>query len=299
MEQNQAYKKQEHLSMVTFIYEVPKFIAVMISSFVSNSILTWLDFVESLGKVVSDGLIITQSKKMSRNLKYEYNYGVGKLEAITTFFCQTIEIGGLLCILIISLMEIIHPEKPSDLLIYVVGLKGINIIADVCFVHKQKQLHTENPSTVTESELFADIGGMAFDIATFLSILIVWLLRNHPATWYISPILSMIIAISLLYVCSKHIRHVLYELTDRTLPEKEQLKILKVISKLNDQYQHFGSINSHYNGIYVDVDIQVEFLPETTYADIEKFRETLQKELEKEIQNCRVSLTITDQREYE
>lgn len=297
MNQKNSYQKQRNLSIVSFIYEIPNVIAVMLSAIVSNSILTWLDFVDSLGKVVSDGLIVIQSRKMSHDLKYEYNYGVGKLEAITTFFCQSIEIGGLLCVIIISIMEIIHPEKPSDLLIYVVGLKVINILVDGIFVYQQNNINQENPSTVTESELFADIGEILFDVVTFISILIAWILRSHPVTWYISPILSILISIFLLYICSKHIRHVIHELTDHTLPEEIQLLILKAISQLNDSYHHFGSINSHHNGVYVDVDICVEFLPETTYEEIEQFRHKIQKELEKDIQNCRVSLLIKERME--
>ncbi len=294
MNQKKGYQKQQKLSIVSFIYEIPNVIMVMLSAIISNSILTWLDFVDSLGKVVSDGLIVIQSRKMSRDLKYEYNYGVGKLEAITTFFCQSIEIGGLLCVIIISIMEIIHPEKPSDLLIYVVGLKVINILVDGIFVYQQNRINKENPSTVTESELFADIGEILFDVVTSVSVLTVWLLRCHPVTWYISPTLSILISIYLLYICSKHIRHVFNELTDRTLPEEKQLLILKAISQLNDSYHHFGSINSHYNGVYVDVDICVEFFPKTTFEEIEKFRENLQKDLEKDIHNCRVSLTIAE-----
>ncbi len=294
MNQEKSYQKQQNLSLFSFIYEIPNVIAVMLSAIVSNSILTWLDFVDSLGKIVSDGLIVIQSRRMSHDLKYEYNYGVGKLEAITTFFCQSIEIGGLLCVIIISIMEIIHPEKPSDLLIYVVGLKVVNIFADGFFLHQQNKIHLDNPSTVTESELFADIGEMLFDIVTLISIFVIWLLRNHPLTWYVSPILSIIIAIVLLYICSKHIRHVIQELTDHTLPEEKQLIILKAVSRLNDSYHHFGSINSRYNGIYVDVDIYVKFLPETTYEEIEQFRENIQKELDQDIQNCRVSLMISE-----
>lgn len=90
MNQKKGYQKQQKLSIVSFIYEIPNVIMVMLFAIISNSILTWLDFVDSLGKVVSDGLIVIQSRKMSRDLKYEYNYGVGKLEAITTFFCQSI-----------------------------------------------------------------------------------------------------------------------------------------------------------------------------------------------------------------
>ena len=85
MNNDQTYKKQQKISSISFAIDIPNVIAVLISAIVFNSILTWLDFVDSLGGFISDAFVMIQSRKMKKNLKFEYNYGVGKLEAITTF----------------------------------------------------------------------------------------------------------------------------------------------------------------------------------------------------------------------
>ncbi len=292
MKEDKTYNKQNKISTLSFISGIPNIIAVSISAIVSGSILTWLDFVDSFGGLLSDVIIMLESRKLSRNLKFEYNYGVGKLEAITTFLCEGIQIGGLLGILFISIMELFDPSKPSDMLIYVVGLKLINILCDLGFVYSQKKLYNQNPTTIAQSQVIAFAGALSFDVATLLSLLVSWLLRNNKVTWYISPILSLLIAIYLLSICVKHIKSAIHELTEKTLPEKEQLKILKVITKLNDKYSSFGSINSKYNGTNVEIDLNVKFNSDTTFEEIQNFKETLQKELEKEIENCRVTLYI-------
>lgn len=94
---DQTYKKQQKISSISFAIDIPNVIAVLISAIVSNSILTWLDFVDSLGGFISDTFVMLQSRKMKKNLMFEYNYGVGKLEAITTFLTLSIQSGGLLC----------------------------------------------------------------------------------------------------------------------------------------------------------------------------------------------------------
>ncbi len=294
MEQKNTYKNQGKLSFFSFLSEVPNFIAVTLSALLSQSLLTWLDFVDSFGNMVSDGLVVIQSRKMSCDLRYEYNYGVGKLEAMTAFFCQSIGIGGLLCIILISMMQLVHPEKPSDLLIYVVALKVVNVAVDIVLWQGQHKIKKENPTTVAESEYLSTVGALLFDVATLFSILLVWLLRNYPTSWYISPILSIAISIGLLLAYIKNIRHSMHELTDRTLPEEEQLKLVSTMVKHISEYEDFGSINSRYNGIYVDVDIEVRFAPDTTYEKIEALRSSLQKDLDAEIANCRVSLIITE-----
>lgn len=292
MNNDQTYKKQQKISSISFAIDIPNVIAVLISAIVSNSILTWLDFVDSLGGFISDTFVMLQSRKMKKNLMFEYNYGVGKLEAITTFLTQSIQSGGLLCVLFISILELFNPSKPSDSLVYVLILKTANILLDSGLLYGQYKINKENHSTVTESELNSFIGSLLFDCATFTSILVVWLLRNNKLTWYISPILSILIGIYLLSRCIRHIKHAVYELTDKTLPESEQFKILKVINEFNDKYFSFVSINSRYNGNYVDIDVVVNFTSDTTYAYMEQFRLELQKELEKEISNCRVKLLI-------
>ena len=292
MTNDQTYKKQQKISSISFAIDIPNLIAVLTSAIVSNSILTWLDFVDSLGGFISDTFVVFQSRKLSRNLMFEYNYGVGKLEAITTFLTQSIQTGGLLCVLFVSILELFDPSQPSDALIYVLILKTVNIILDSLLLFGQYRINKEHHSAVTESELNSFIGSLLFDCATFASILIVWLLRNNKLTWYISPILSILIGLYLLSRCLKHIKRAIYELTDKTLPEAEQLKILKAIVKLDNLYLSFGSINSRYNGNDLEIDVNVKFNPDCTYTQMEEFRTKLQEELDKEIDNCRVALCI-------
>ncbi len=294
MEQQEAYNSQKKLSSLSFLTELPNLIAVTIAAMMSHSILTWLDFVDSLGNIVSDAIVVVQSRKMSKDLRYEYNYGVGKLEAMTTFFCQSIEIGGLLVILVISIMQLINLKRPSDLLIYVVVLKAINVLVDIAFEHEQRKIKNANPSSVANGEYLATVGVLFFDITTLLSILIVWLLRNNPVSWFVSPLFSIAIAIGLLMYCLRNVRNAVNELTDRTLPEKDQLEIMRVLVKYSDEYSSFGSIKSHYNGMYADVDITVTFFPDTTFEEIRRFRNEIQSEMDKDIEHCRVSIIVAN-----
>lgn len=294
MEQQEAYNSQKKLSSLSFLTELPNLIAVTIAAMMSHSILTWLDFVDSLGNIVSDAIVVVQSRKMSKELRYEYNYGVGKLEAMTTFFCQSIEIGGLLVILVISIMQLINLKRPSDLLIYVVVLKVINVLVDIAFEREQRKIKNANPSSVANGEYLATVGVLFFDITTLVSILIVWLLRDNPVSWFVSPLFSIAIAIGLLMYCLRNVRNAVNELTDRTLPEKDQLEVMKVLIKHSDEYSSFESIKSHYNGMYADIDITVAFFPDTTFEEIRSFQSEIQTEMDKDIEHCRVSIIIAN-----
>lgn len=290
--QQEAYKRQQRITGLQLLSELPNFVLVLLSAIISHSLIVWLDFVDTLGNLLSEVIVTVQSRRMSRDLRYEYNYGVGKVEALTAFFTGAIELSGLLCIAVVSVMQIVSPESPSDLLIYVVALKVVNVLFDLWFLRGQAKIRAVNPSAIAETEYLGNIGALAFDGGALLALLAVWLLRGHHVSWYVSPVLSLVIALVMMVFCVKQIHHATMELADKTLPEEEQLKILKVLNRHNGEYRSFDSIRSRYTGTTVTVDLAVTFDEETTYRQIEAFRDAVQRELVEEIPNCCVSVIV-------
>ncbi len=292
MKETSSYNKQQKLTIMQFFLELPNFIAVLLSAIFSGPLIVWLDLIDSLGGIFGEGVVMTQSRKLSKDLKFKYNYGVGKVEALTTILCEGVAIGGLICIMIISIIEIINPAKPSDLIIYVVILKIINVLLDLFFVYKQYKIKKESSSKIINREFVSNIGALAFDVATLLSLLFIWLFRNFLFSWYIAPILSLVIAIVFTFFYSKHIKNAIDELSDKTLPENLQFKILKVLAHHQQKYEYFDNVKSHYNGSELIIDIVICFFDDTPYKDIAEFQKTLQEELTGVLGECVVSLII-------
>lgn len=292
MEQQSVYKKQQKLTGVQFLMELPNFAAVTVSAIISHSLLVWLDFIDSLGNVMSECLVVILSRKISRDLRYEYNYGVGKIEAMTALFCESIKLCGLLLVMGFSVSQFFSPDKPSDFLLYVVLLKVVNVIFDALFLKEQTKIKKECDTYITQSEYIASVSAFLFDSAALVSLLCVWLMRNNVVSWYISPVLSILIAVYMFIICVKHVRQAISELSDKTLPETEQMKILKVITKHDDEYSSFGSIKSRYNGTEVIIDISMSFSQSTTYSEIAALQKAMQEELSGEIENCHISIVI-------
>ena len=109
-EQNDSYKSQQKVSFFNFLAELPNFIAVTVSAIISGSLIVWMDFVDSLGNVLNSGFVALLSRKLRRDLKYEYNHGVGKIEAISALACDGILICGLILMIISSVHDLISPK---------------------------------------------------------------------------------------------------------------------------------------------------------------------------------------------
>lgn len=139
MSNKDGYEKQKNLSFIQFLAETPSFIAVLVSAILSKTILVFVDLLDSFGNILRTAMVTILSKKLSKDLRFEYNYGVGKIEAIASLICDGIVFFGLLLTLGFSVYSIIFPEQPSDLVIAVVGLKVINVSFDTAFFVKQRK----------------------------------------------------------------------------------------------------------------------------------------------------------------
>ena len=292
MSNKSGYKQQQNLSIAQFLAELPSFAAVLVSAILSKNLLVFIDLLDSFMYLISLGLIVILSKKLRKDLRYEYNYGVGKIEAISSLFCDGMAFFGLLFTLGLSVRAIIFPEQPSDLVIAVVGLKVINVSFDAVFFVKQRKITKIHHSAISQANYAEALSSLLFDSVTLVSLFAIWLLRDNPIGGYISPVISVFVAIYLMFGYVKRTRQALTELTDRTLPEEDQMKILNVLTKFYDGYTQFHSVNSHKSGDVVRIDLHLSFENATSFEEIVKFKKQIQDELDRQIGNCVANIIV-------
>lgn len=298
MEQQLIYKKQEKMTLLSLLMELPNLVAVTVSALISRSLLVWLDFVDSLGNVFCCGMVTILSHRMTHDLRYTYNYGVGKIEAMTALFSEGVELCGLAIVGISSACQLAKPQRPSDFLIWVVVLKIINVLVDGALLFGQSKVQENGSTYVTKGEYLSKFAAFLFDAGALLSVLLVWLLRNYKISWYVSPVLSLGVSGCMLVSCLKHLRTAISELSDETLPEEEQMTILKALARHNAEYTGFGSIKSRSVGQSVSIDLSISFSPDTPFEAISCLQKALQEELSAQIPNCRLSIVIDGGQEY-
>ena len=121
-----------------------------------------------------------------------------------------------------------------------------------------------------------------------------WLLRNNPIGGYISPVISIFVAIYLIYGCIKRTRQSLNELTDKTLPEDQQMKILNILTRFYNNYSQCYSINSHKSGDFIKIDLHLSFEKNTRFEEIVNFKNQIQKEFDSQFGNCEINIIVAD-----
>ena len=290
-----GYKQQQNLSIAQILAEVPSFVAVLVSAILSRNLLVFIDLFDSFMYLISLSLVVVLSKKLTKDLRYEYNYGVGKVEAISSLLCDGIAFVGLLFALGLSVYEIIFPEQPSDLVIAVVGLKVINVSFDIAFFVKQRKITKTHNSAISKANYAEALSALLFDSVALVSLFVMWLLRNNPIGGYISPVVSIFVAIYLMFGYVKRTRQSLIELTDKTLPEEEQMKILNILTRHYNSYSQFHSINSHKSGDTTRIDIHLSFEQDTTFEEILTLKKQMQEEFDSQFGNCIVNIVVGEE----
>ena len=134
MSNRSGYKKQQNLAFVQLLSELPAFIVTLVSAIFANTILLFVDLVDSFGNLLRTAMVTLLSKKLSNDLSFEYNYGVGKIEAIASLFCNGIVFFGLILTIGMAVRSIVVPEMPSNMVIAAVCLKVINVCFDATFM---------------------------------------------------------------------------------------------------------------------------------------------------------------------
>ena len=290
-----GYKQQQNLSIAQILAEVPSFVAVLVSAILSRNLLVFIDLFDSFMYLISLSLVVVLSKKLTKDLRYEYNYGVGKVEAISSLLCDGIAFVGLLFALGLSVHEIIFPEQPSDLVIAVVGLKVINVSFDIAFFVKQRKITKIHNSAISKANYAEALSALLFDSVALVSLFAMWLLRDNPIGVYICPVVSIFVAIYLMFGYVKRTRQSLIELTDKTLPEEDQMKILNILTRHYNSYSQFHSINSHKSGDTTRIDIHLSFEQDTTFEEILTLKKQMQEELDSLFGNCIVNIVVGEE----
>ena len=290
-----GYKEQQNLSFVQLLAEVPTLVETLLSAIFSGALLLYVDLLDSLGYVIRYALLIILSKKLTKDLNYEYNYGIGKIEAISSLLCDGIVVFGMFLTVCISIYSVIFPSKPSNLLIGIAGFKLYDIIWDLAFFVKQRKISKNLKNAITETNYAAALGALMFDVIAFVSLMAMWLLRNNPIGGYISPVVSICAVVYLTIGCVKRIKSSLNELTDKTLPEEEQMKILNILTKHYNSYSQFYTINSRKSGELSMIDISLSFEDNTRVEEVANLQKIFQDELNNELGKCVVNIIVKNE----
>ena len=285
-------KKQHNVALLLILWRLPEFVTSFAAAAASGSAVVWLEFIENASILIPGVLIAVFSKKLNKNLKYVFNYGTGKVEAITALSCEIFDIAGLFCVVFFSIRGIIRPGKESEYILLALIISIIGLFIDLVILFWQKRILMGSQSKMFHTAYVSARKEFFFDAVSIITLILELLFENTTWINYLSPIVCIVIAVPFFGIVLEHMKASLAELIDRTLDEESQLKILKVLNEFFDSYDELGEIRTRINGEDRIVDIELKFHDSMDYSSIRNVAEKIKVRVQEELGRSTVNILV-------
>ena len=287
-----AYKSQQNVSIMTIISELPNLVILSVLAFLSGSFIMALDTFESLANVVQATLTYKLSKKMQGDASFKYDYGMGKIDAFGSFISATILFLGLTAILAGSINSLLNPGAPSDILLFAVIIKVLNVAVDIFLLYKQSKVVKKADSPIVQSAMIFLRKDLITDLVVLVTVAVAYIFRAFPLIVYFEPIVCIICVIYIAVQNIKQIRKATSNLLDKTLDEKTQMQIINCVTQIWNDIDEFKGVRTRRSSHMIFIDLLVSFDGNKSYDEIYKVYEEFERAVKEVLPDSKISIVI-------
>ena len=291
-DKKKGLRNQEKIALLLILWRLPEFFTSLIAACASGSVIVWLEFIENASIMIPGIILAVLSRKLNKNLKYVFNYGTGKVEAITALCCEAFDIAGLFCVSFFALKAIILAEEMGHFLGFALIVSVAGLVVDLIILIQQKKILSDSHSKMFHTALVSAQKEFFFDAASIITLFISMIFEDTYWIRFFSPVLCLILVVPFFVIVIKHMRASVFELIDRTLDEETQLKIIKVLNEFYNDYEEFGDIRSRINGNDKYIDIEIRFKDSMGYGEVRNTVQKIRDRVQEEIGDCIVNVDI-------
>lgn len=297
MKNKNEYESQLKLAALSLLGELPNFFALLFSAIGTGAVIMFVDLIDTASNVLRNIFVLLVSYSLRKDLRDKYNYGVGKIEALTSLLCDFFMSISLIVVLCFAVVHIVDPRPVDDFLGFAVAVKVANLAGDGYLFYSQRKINKEADSPVFDSAMTMVIKNLMFDSASFLVLILMLLFRKVRLFWYLSPVLSIFLGTYILVLTIRRMIQTTKVVLDRTTDEAVQTLIMQTLNDYFDRFDMIKNVKSRVDGGTTIVDLELSFTPDTTYLEITQIIHVISVALSEKIPNCEVTLHIAGIRE--
>lgn len=271
---------------VAFFLNFAFTIIEIIGSIFTNSVAVLSDAIHDLGDCISLGLAWYFQKMAKKGSNNSYSYGYKRFSLLGAIINSAVLVTGSVFILTKAIPRIIHPEETHAGGMFFLAIVGILVNGAAVFRLKSGNSINER---VVSLHLLEDVLGWA-------AILIGSIIMYFFDLPVIDPILSIAIAIFVLYNVLKNVRQSL-RIILQGIPEEVDIQEISDFLKQNKQIKdihdlHIWSIDGTYNVLTVHVVLCKVLTLEEISTLKNEIRESL---IQKSIQHATIEFETSDE----
>ena len=229
------------------------------------------DFLKTSLEFVAVMLAWMAMRRLARGGGDAYEYGIGKLENLSSLFVAALMALVFLVIAVNAVRGLISPSHVGGIgvIISLVAQLVYGVINGWLWRRSLLAARTEE-SPLMESQAKLFFTKLFGNIFIFLSLALSLALADQAWSVYIDPIASLVIACSILMSAVGVFSSSVYDLLDGTLEEKDKLDIMRELVLHFHRYDMLYGVRSRRAGNRVFIDIHVGFEPDRRIGDVEQ-----------------------------
>ena len=260
--------EQHKVAFLLVVWRIPGFITSFVAACASRSLVLWLEFIENASILLPGILLLVLSERLNKNL------------------------AGLFCILIFAIRNLIGGAESGEYLFFALAVSIAGLFIDFVIVRKEHKLSTMNHSKMLHTAFVSAQKEFVFDFISIITLIIGIVYRDRSWISYFTPIVSIIVVIPFSITVIGHLKNSLIDLTDLTLDEENQLKIISILSEFYEKYDELGEVKSRMTGEKIYVDIELSFHEYMRYGEIRDTVAAMKKRVKEELGPCTVNIII-------
>lgn len=256
------------------------------TGFLTGSISVWASLLDSAMDIFASTINLVAVRAASRPADKDHAYGHGKAESLAGLFQSLVIAASGIFLIWEAVKRIITPHMTSYELIGV-GTMLVAIAASVALVRHLRRVARETESPA----LHSDATHYTTDIYTNASVLVALLIVSLTGWQMADPLISILIAIYILWSAVHVGRESIDVLMDRRLPVEVDEQIADIVSRFRDEgVLGFHDLRTRRSGSQKFIDLHLEVERDQRLQEAHDVTVRVLRAIEAEIPRARVQI---------
>lgn len=268
MEQKDDYKALLKLTLINFLFTGVLALGFMTYLyFTSHSLLFLIQVVSNIGSTVVLGMYALVLKRQKEDKSYEYEYGLGKFEALGTFAGFIIQDVNLIILAVLSVNDFIHADREVSFGMLEFAYPIAVVIYDVVIIMTLKRKSSGNNGMIKSQIVDCMNEGLQLTVSLVIMMLIC-LFPNVMGIYKFQYIICLMIIGYAFYLSVDSIKRSAYSLLDKCTDETVSQKILSALIANYELYEYFDTYRTRVSARTNFVDVFIGYEADLTMNEI-------------------------------
>ncbi|UCH89593.1 MAG: cation diffusion facilitator family transporter [Thermoplasmata archaeon] len=291
-DEEQELEDLKRLVDIAFLSIIPFIILYFIFGYFSNAITIYtIAFDYGLSLIVQ--VFAFQSiRTIQKSNILKFPYGTGKLENFSSFLYGALAIPTSLFIIYTAAWRFMSPPEFISFSLAQIPLVP-SLLRSIWLFRRSSKLMQKSESPMVHSYYINFKVTTLFDIGVLIGISFGFVLVSsgqETLAYLLDPIISLILALYMLYCGITLTVGNFKVLIDFPLPEQDQLKIMGVLAQQYESYENIGNIYTRSSGKKRFIEIELYLKKDMSLKEISKLQGKIEKHLQEHFPEMRFIL---------